>query len=351
MAKVRQSNSGKWFVDYRVGATRFRPEFATRREAEQFIRDLRLRPLDQALGYAPLKSAGVNTLVDDYKQTVSINKSPGTQELEIDIFKEFLETFKGSRIIDVSQQQLELYQGKLRRRLAAETVNRHFTTLRHFFNRCVDWEYLHKSPCAKIKNLKNDKQKAKRILTDKEIELALKSCQPWLADVVLFGLKTAMRRKELISLCWSAIDLDARMIHIESSEDFHPKGYKPRSLPMTNELLIFLKQKKQLAFKHGVCKKTDKVFLNSIWHPIHPKQMTKEMNRVQHREGLEKFSPHLLRHTALTKMASQGISPAVIQRVAGHADIRTTQAYLHPGEKDLVRALESLVDQPKNAFN
>ncbi|MFJ8949154.1 tyrosine-type recombinase/integrase [Streptomyces sp. NPDC102381] len=58
--------------------------------------------------------------------------------------------------------------------------------------------------------------------------------------------------------------------------------------------------------------------------------------------------PHLrrldLRHTALTWMADAGIPLHVLQQIAGHRSITTTQRYLHPSIRHLTTAGQTLTD-------
>ncbi len=41
------------------------------------------------------------------------------------------------------------------------------------------------------------------------------------------------------------------------------------------------------------------------------------------------ITPHALRHTTATELSSLGTPLPVIQGVLGHADVRTTQRYVH----------------------
>jgi integrase/recombinase XerD len=49
-------------------------------------------------------------------------------------------------------------------------------------------------------------------------------------------------------------------------------------------------------------------------------------------EVVARMHPHVLRHSAATLMSADGVPLPEIQRVLGHADIRTTQRYIHHAE-------------------
>ncbi|MFB7723132.1 tyrosine-type recombinase/integrase [Nocardia sp. NPDC056100] len=59
-------------------------------------------------------------------------------------------------------------------------------------------------------------------------------------------------------------------------------------------------------------------------------------------QGFEWLRRHGLRHTALTWMADGGVSLHVLQRIAGHADSRTTEKYLHPDHREIAAAGDKL---------
>jgi site-specific recombinase XerD len=54
---------------------------------------------------------------------------------------------------------------------------------------------------------------------------------------------------------------------------------------------------------------------------------------------------HDLRHTFGTWLAQRGQNLMVIKDMLGHADIRTTQRYVHPDTDSMIRAAE-VIDFP-----
>lgn len=61
--------------------------------------------------------------------------------------------------------------------------------------------------------------------------------------------------------------------------------------------------------------------------------------------GLREIRFHDLRHTALTIMVKKRVLLPVIQKIAGHKDIKTTMRYVHVMGKDIeeIGAMMSLV--------
>ena len=58
--------------------------------------------------------------------------------------------------------------------------------------------------------------------------------------------------------------------------------------------------------------------------------------------GYEELKRHSLRHTGLTWMGDAGVPVHVLRKIAGHADLSTTQRYLHPDRQSVAGAGELL---------
>ena len=61
--------------------------------------------------------------------------------------------------------------------------------------------------------------------------------------------------------------------------------------------------------------------------------------------GLKPFSMHALRHTFATRAIECGVQPKILQKLLGHASIKTTMdRYVHVTDESLFQAVRQLQD-------
>ena len=174
------------------------------------------------------------------------------------------------------------------------------------------------------------------------------------------ALGTAMRGGELLGLTWDDIDFDAGRISVNHQVTYKnggsgcmPRITVPKTaagvrvIPMTpdvrealaeqyriNELLGRLKTEEvqgHSGFVFVTCRGLPHQLssYNSILKNVvnaHNK-MELKLAKEEHREPflLPNVSSHIMRHTACTRMAEEGMDPKVLQYIMGHAHISITQ--------------------------
>jgi integrase len=100
---------------------------------------------------------------------------------------------------------------------------------------------------------------------------------------------------------------------------------------------ILLEQKLKTA-------QTDFVFVTDLgipYTPNNPNALKRAFGMACKRAKIKGLRFHDLRHTAATRMAERGANIVAVKEILGHADIKTTMKYFHPGDS-LTEAVEKL---------
>lgn len=162
-----------------------------------------------------------------------------------------------------------------------------------------------------------------------------------------FAARTGLRRGECLGLRWEDVDYHAEQIRVVTShvrgEDGSPKSGKPRAVPLSPTVATILEEHfKRTEFRS----RKDRVFAHpDTGKPYDPSKLQKrfkkalaegrigEFREVERKSGKVESVPvfcfHDLRHTYGTTLAAGGAKPIEIKTYMGHADLKTTERYMH----------------------
>ena len=86
---------------------------------------------------------------------------------------------------------------------------------------------------------------------------------------------------------------------------------------------------------------TKRVFLNYQGEPISERGIRKLVVKYRKEAGItKKASCHTLRHTFATYKAEKGVSAFQLQQWLGHANLNTTQIYVHLGKQNARKIMQ-----------
>jgi integrase len=171
----------------------------------------------------------------------------------------------------------------------------------------------------------------------------------------LLAARTGLRQGELRGLRWSHIDFDGSTVHVlegvTRGNRSSPKGKRRRSVPLAPsaaEALRALRSASNWTAPH------DPVFATpSTGNPMARTSLMERYRVALAAAGLpEGFDFHDLRHTFGTTLARAGQDVRTIQAWMGHADLATTQLYMHYAPKaDDAASIDAAFAAPNNPPN
>jgi integrase len=164
-----------------------------------------------------------------------------------------------------------------------------------------------------------------------------------LSQVIRVALGQALRIGEVVGLEWGDIDFAGGKVTIQRSVDKDgiegtTKGKRKRVLDLTP------KAREALLELRGSSDGTGRVFRNRDGNPWAYSDISRSFNAAVEAAALQvtedgKVVFHSLRHTAISTLANDPRIPLLYVRdFAGHADLTTTQDYMHPVESETVAA-------------
>lgn len=248
-------------------------------------------------------------------------------------------TFSTRRLDAITSEQVQRLKLKLIER-SPKTVNNVLTLLRTILKKAVEWGELDRMPCV-VTMLPSPKTTMGFFdFSEYERLLAAAERRGRAAHLmVLLGGDAGLRLGEIVAIEWTDIDLARRRLTVQRSDwrghVTAPKSGRSRCLPMTQRLAAALK-----AFRHL---RSPRVFCLFDGSPIGRDVVIKAIRGAERVAGLTQAGVHILRHTFCSHLAMKGAPARAIQELAGHADLTTTQRYMHlspAATDDAIRLLD-----------
>jgi integrase len=254
--------------------------------------------------------------------------------------------FGDKRLDELDNEQIQCLKAALADK-SSKTVNNILTTLNTLLSVAVQWGVLEQMP-AKIRLLKVTRKDAAFYDFDEYERLveAAAKIGPEIHLQVLLGGDAGLRPGEVRALHWTSVDFRRQQLTIERNEykgQFTlPKHDKIRRLPLTDALTDALK-----AYRH--LRGPLVLYRDETCRLLTPRTQRYWLGKAQRLANLPDKGPHTLRHTFCSHLAMRGAPTKAIQELAGHADLSTTQRYMHLSPATLDASIRLLDRRSFNA--
>ncbi len=221
------------------------------------------------------------------------------------------------------------------------TINRELAVLSHIFTKGIEWGWLENKP-AMIKRFKETPSKITYLTIeqiDRVIDSAKADSHPHIYLFIMIGLKTAMRRMEILSIKIKDVDLQRKLIHIPNAKA------GARQQPITGPLAETLSS-------HIKMLSPDQTWLFPADNSSsgHTMNIEKAFRRVVKNAGLDptEVVRHTLRHTAITHLVQAGVDLPTVKRISGHKTLQMVERYSHQNGAHIEAAMDKLEQRYQN---
>jgi len=314
-------------------------EGVTREQAERHIEKLRTDARADRLDL-PAGRKTHRTVAEAALEYIARLKRTGGKDIgnkERHLTQQLVPYFGRTRADKITSIQVQEY---VQMRLASAkqaTVNRELSTLSHLLNRLAEWKWIKAEARPKIAK-GSEPRKPIVVLTDAEAAALLSAAVADYDDrlhlFVAFGLNAAMRHSEIVAVRYDQIDFEHRRVFIPLAKAGE------REQPITPALATMLATRREAeADKDGW------VFPSTrIAKSPHRQSMEGGFKRAVIRAGLEptKVTPHVMRHTAITRLVKAGVDLPTIRKISGHKTMAMVMRYVHIHGVHIDRAMAAL---------
>lgn len=276
-----------------------------------------------------------------FKKHLIINeRSPETLRAyitELENFVQYNEAhYNGPVYLDeVTVQDIEEYLHELKiRGKHPSRRSRMVYILRSFYNFATKQDLVNNNIAARIDSIKVQ-QTERTFLNDEEFEELVSVVRNDLVKVLIYTLfMTGLRIKEALDLSMQDVDLKAKVIRVK-----HGKGNKSRVIPISNRLFPILQK---YAENNRPKINSKKFFTTKTSGQLSASMANKILKQaVVHLGWNKKVTCHVLRHSFASHLVRHNVNIVRVQKLLGHASLKTTSIYTHASMEELSEAVNT----------
>ena len=189
---------------------------------------------------------------------------------------------------------------------------------------------VHPAPHLKSKDVGGGSKITKRNLSFSELKVLLIDLPNWRTEpanirLMHFLLGCGQRISAVLEMRWSEIDLEEMVWLLPaSSEDRHTKSLESRKVPLSNYLVDLLKEQRE-----NVSIRWKLVWPQLTVDKVQEPAAVRALIKRNLPESFERFSPHDLRRTFISRCSEMGLDIVAIEKAVGHQLPGMLKVYNH----------------------
>jgi integrase len=252
-----------------------------------------------------------------------------------DRVRRLLPWFGATRLDEIKAPAIRAFkESRLKQGRKATTVNRDLGTLRRVLAVAVKMEILQSSPffARQIEFLPENG--CERVISLPEEKRYMESACPLLCDVAIIMLEMGLRPEEVFELHSLNVHLSAQPPYVRIPDGKTPKAR--RYVPITDKAMPVIHARLTRA-------NSGYLFPLRVGTGVNYERAMTDLHHAHERalklSGIEpRFRIYDLRHTYGTRAIESGMNPLTLMKLMGHADLKTTQRYVHLSKQHLAEA-------------
>lgn len=285
------------------------------------------------------KSRGIDPATEKVSNNVENRKMPTVSGL-VDLYvaaatkksiREDIGYFKNNIIPNIGRRKADKVKRRdinailddIVARGAPISANRTLAATRKMYNWAISRDILEFNPCTAISPPGKERSRD-RVLSDEELKgfmlnIASADMLPVVRLAMQFQLITLQRKGEVVRMEWADVDLNAKVWTIPSDKTKNGKSHR---VPLSEQALTLLAEVKEIKGEG------DWVFPSRLrGRQLTADAISKALRKNRERLGVSDLTPHDLRRTGASHLASMGIPRLHISKILNHVESGVTAVY------------------------
>lgn len=371
---ICQRKDGKYSARYCTKDGRRREKhFDTLPEARNWLADLQYK--DKHSTAVVATDVTVDGWFEYWMENLICGLAPNTRRNYRERYVQNIQPVIGSMLMsDVKPMHCKIVLNRMESEYAGSTIKQTYITMGTMFRAAVSNDMISKHPMDGVRYTKTVRAVSDiHFLTVDEqgkfLEVAKRS-HNYRQYALL--LETGLRTSEMIGLTWDSINWENHTLTVNKTLEYRhqahiwragpPKTFHSyRTIPLTDKAYQILKDcydernsrkesetlSNSLEYMDRMTGETkylvmkDLVFINfRTGEPAKNSSYDTHLYKLCDEAGIGRFCMHALRHTYATRAIEAGMQPKVLQKLLGHASIKTTMdRYVHVTDDSLTQAV------------
>jgi integrase len=325
-------------------------EGVTRAQVEAFIEQARTDARNGRLNLPKGRKTALrfSEAADNYIERLRDSAGSNINRKERHLALHLRPFFSSYRLDKISEFAVQSYRKARRDARAADgTINRELATLSHLLRSAVRWGWIKRDDVPQIDRAREDQGRI-IALSDNQcralMSAAIADQDTYLWLFVAIGLGTGMRHSEICAIRWDHVDFDRRRIFVPIAKagsrdqpipaDLAAKLAEERAQRAESAVWVFPGREGETTKGHRVC-------------------FAKGFRRAVIAAGLDDkiVTPHVMRHTAVTRLVRAGADIPNILKISGHKTVSMVLRYAHVDAAHIDAAASALEMSSGNAIH
>jgi len=328
-----------WWVDYSFRGKRYRESSGSdlKKDAQALLRK---RMAEMGAGRfvgRDEEKVTVADLLDLIRKDYQLEGRKSAKRLESSL-KHLTRHFGHYRALDITTARMKAYIGDRQDEGASNsTIQKETAALKRAFNLAVEDDLLTHAPKIPTPSVSNTR---KGFFTEGDLEAVIAESPGDLKPVVRFAGLTGWRKTEILTLCWSQVDMEAGTIRLEPGTTKNDEGREIpfRALP---ELAQLIEDQRALA---DTVERDRQMVVTHVFHrngePIGC--IRGAWDAACERAGQKGAWFHDLRRTAVRRLEMAGVSRSVAMKITGHKTESVYRRYAIVDSRAIQEGMEKI---------